>query len=152
MTHILLWSKYHDTYRIVRWMYGCSPTKGDNAQSKKGRVVILVCDTSSHPVLHFYQVSLKYFEEYSSYRVDTKSFSNKTKGDNSKSKKAWTVNLVCNIIIYWSTSLPSIIKIFQRVFKLQSGQEVVHPSLWWGRGGGHNYQLNLSKLSWSIDL
>ena len=28
-------------------------TKGDNAKSKKGRVVIFVCDTSSGPVLHF---------------------------------------------------------------------------------------------------
>ena len=51
-------------------------TKGDNAKSKKGRVVILVCGPSSHPVLHFYQVPLK----YSSYRADTKSISNKTKG------------------------------------------------------------------------
>ena len=32
-------------------------TKGDNAKSKKGRVVILVRDTSSGPILHFYQVS-----------------------------------------------------------------------------------------------
>ena len=32
-------------------------TKGDNAKSKKGRVVILICDMSSGPVLHFYQVS-----------------------------------------------------------------------------------------------
>ena len=31
--------------------------KGDNAKSKKGRVVILVCDMLSSPVLHFYQVS-----------------------------------------------------------------------------------------------
>ena len=28
-------------------------TKGDKAKSKKGRVVILVCDMSSGPVLHF---------------------------------------------------------------------------------------------------
>ena len=32
-------------------------TKGDNAKSKKGRVVILVRGTSSGPVLHFFQVS-----------------------------------------------------------------------------------------------
>ena len=32
-------------------------TKGDNAKSKKGWVVIPVCHTSSGPVLHFYQVS-----------------------------------------------------------------------------------------------
>ena len=32
-------------------------TKGDNAKSKKGRVVIHVWDTSSGPVLYFYKVS-----------------------------------------------------------------------------------------------
>ena len=29
-------------------------TKGDNAKCNKGRVVILICDTSSGPFLHFY--------------------------------------------------------------------------------------------------
>ena len=52
-------------------------TKGDNAKSKKGRVVILVRDMSPGPVLHFCQVSSKYSKRYSSYREDTKSFSNK---------------------------------------------------------------------------
>ena len=61
-------------------------TKGDNAESKKGRVVILVRDMSSGPVLHFCRVPSKYSKGYLSYRADTKSFSNKTKGDNSKSK------------------------------------------------------------------
>ena len=32
-------------------------TKGDNSKSKKARVVIRDCHTSTHPVLHFYQVS-----------------------------------------------------------------------------------------------
>ena len=43
-------------------------TKGDscNSKSKKGRVVTLVRDTSSGPVLHFYQVSTKYSKGYSS--------------------------------------------------------------------------------------
>ena len=31
--------------------------KGDNSKSKTGRLVILVCDILSGPVLHFYQVS-----------------------------------------------------------------------------------------------
>ena len=65
--------------------------KGDNTKSKKGRVVILVqarvviliCMTLSCPVLHFYQVPSKYSEGYSSHRVDTKSISNKTIGNNS---------------------------------------------------------------------
>ena len=71
-------------------------TTGDNAKSKKGRVVILVCDTLSGHILHFCQVPSKYSKGYSSYRVDTKSISNKTKDDDSKSKKARVVNLVCD--------------------------------------------------------
>ena len=73
-------------------------TKGDNTKSKKGRVVILVRDMSLGPVLHFCQVPSKYSKGYSSYRADTKSFANKTKGDNSKSKKGRVVILVCDTL------------------------------------------------------
>ena len=69
-------------------------TKGDNAKSKKGRVVILVRNTSTGPVLHFCQVPAKYPKGYCSYRADNKSISNKTKEDNSKSKKGKVVILV----------------------------------------------------------
>ena len=71
-------------------------TKGDNSKSKEGSVVILVRNTSSYPILQFYKVTSKYSEGYSSYRADEKSISNKTKGDNSKSKKARVVILVCD--------------------------------------------------------
>ena len=66
-------------------------TKGDNYRSKEGRVVrnMLSC-----PVLQFYQVPSKYSEGYSSYRAGEKSISNKTMGENSKSKKARVVILV----------------------------------------------------------
>ena len=69
-------------------------TKGDNSKSKEGRVVILVRYTLSCPILQFYKVPSKYSEGYSSYRADEKSISNKTKGDNSKSKKARVIILV----------------------------------------------------------
>ena len=72
--------------------------KGDNSKSKKARVVILVHDMSSGPVLHFCQVPSKYFKRYSSYRADEKSVSNKTKGDNTKSKKAGVVILVHDLL------------------------------------------------------
>ena len=62
-------------------------THTPHGKSKKGRVVILVRNTSSCPVLHFYQVPSKYSKGYSSYRADTKSISNKTKGNNSKVRK-----------------------------------------------------------------
>ena len=81
-------------------------TKGDNAKSKKGRVAILVHDMSSAPVLHFSQVPSKYSKGYSSYRADEKSISNKTKGDNSKSKKAKLSFLHvtrCLVLFYIST-------------------------------------------------
>ena len=71
-------------------------TKGDNPKNKNGRVVTLVCDMSSGPILHFCQVPSKYSQGYSSYRADPKPFLNKIKGDNSKRKKARVVNLVCD--------------------------------------------------------
>ena len=73
-------------------------TRGDNTKSKKGRVVIFVTDMSSGPVLHFSQVPSKYSKGYLSYRVDTNSFSNKTKADNSKSKKGGFVIFVRDIL------------------------------------------------------
>ena len=51
------------------------------------KVVILVSNTSSCPVLHFYQVPSKYSEGYSSYRADKTSISNETMGDTPKVSK-----------------------------------------------------------------
>ena len=73
-------------------------TKGNNSKRMKDRVIILVRDASSLPVLHFYQVSSKYSKGYLSYIADKKSISNKMKGDNSKSKKARSVILVCDTL------------------------------------------------------
>ena len=83
-------------------------TKGENIKSKKDIIVTLIRDTSSSPALHFYQVPSKYSEGCSSYRADTKSISNKTKGDNSKSKEANVVIIVCHVILSCSTFLPSV--------------------------------------------
>ena len=49
-----------------------NPTKGDNSESKKARVVNLVCNMSFRPDLHFYQVSSNYSKGYSRYRADKK--------------------------------------------------------------------------------
>ena len=78
-------------------------------KSMKVGVVILVTDMSSHPILHFYQVPSKYSKGYSSYRVDTKSISNKTKRNNSKSKKARVVILLhdmssCPLLHFYQVS------------------------------------------------
>ena len=71
--------------------------KGDNSKSKKARVVIFVCNMSSRLVLHFYQVSSKYSKGYLCYRADMKSNSNTGRRDNSKTKKAKVVILVCDM-------------------------------------------------------
>ena len=71
-------------------------TKGVNAKSKKGRVVILVHDTSSGPVLHFYQVSSKYSKGYSSYRVDKKFYADaEANGIRPKNNMSPLPSLVC---------------------------------------------------------
>ena len=46
--------------------------RGDNSKSNKGRALFFVHDTSSWPVLHNCEVSLKYSKRYSSYCSDTK--------------------------------------------------------------------------------
>ena len=79
-------------------------TRADNTKSKKGRVVIFVTDMPSGPVLHFYQVPSKYSKGYSSYRVDMNSFSNKTKADNSKSKKGRIVMLSGPVLHFYQVS------------------------------------------------
>ena len=123
--HLILFyisTKYHKIFQRVFVLqsgheinaYSLSNiTKGDNAKSKKDRVVILVRDTSSCPVLYFIQVPSKYSEGYSSYRENTKSISNK------KVELSFLYATRRLVLFYISTK---IIKIFQRVFKLQNGQ------------------------------
>ena len=55
-------TKYHQNIPkdicVTDWTQNQIQTsRGGNYKSKKAKVIILVCDTSSHPVLHFYQVS-----------------------------------------------------------------------------------------------
>ena len=50
--------------------------RGNYSKSKKAEVVILVCDMSSGPVLHYYQVSLKYPKECSTYIADAEAMHN----------------------------------------------------------------------------
>ena len=67
--------------------------RGDESKSKKARVVILVPNTLSCPVLHFYKVTPKYSEgirvtERTQNQIQTR------RGGNYKSKKAKVVILV----------------------------------------------------------
>ena len=79
-----------------QWIITVRLTKGDNAKSKKDRVVILVRDMSSgstflpNIIKMFYRVS----DLQNGHEINGLSLSNITKGDNAKSKKGRAVILV----------------------------------------------------------
>ena len=97
-------------------------TKGDNAKSKKGRVIILVCDMSSHPVLHFCQIPSTYSKASSSYRADKKLILKK--GDNFKNKTARVVILVrdtsSRLVQHFYQASKNILKGFQLTERTQN--------------------------------
>ena len=95
----------------------------DNAKSKKGRVVILVYNMLSQPVLHFYQIPSRYSKGYSSYRADINSTS-KTKQRERTPKVRKPLLSFLHATRSCSTFLPSTIKIFRRVFTLQSEHKI----------------------------
>ena len=63
-----LYSKGYSSYRADKTLH-LKQSRGNNSESMKARVVILVNDTSSWPVLHNCEVSWLYSTGYSSYRV-----------------------------------------------------------------------------------
>ena len=73
-----------------------STRKGDNSKSKKARVVILVRDTLSHPVL--IEIFQRVFDLQRGHEINAYSLSNIRKGDNAKSKKGRVVILVCDTL------------------------------------------------------
>ena len=107
-------------------------TKGGNVKSKKGRVVILVCDMWSHPVLHFYrtiQIFRRVFELQSGHSL----FQIKQRVKTPKVRKPeWSI-LYVTLFSSWSTFLPSIIKIFQRVLSYRADKKFyangIHPTI-----------------------
>ena len=63
------------------------------------RVVILVCNTSSRPVLHLYQASSKYSIGLLCYRVETRNQIQTQEGEiTPKVKKAEVVILLCDML------------------------------------------------------
>ena len=79
---ILSWPVLHNC--AVSWLYlkrfssygadtklHLKPSRGNNSESTKARVVDFVCDTLSWPVLRNCEVSWLYTKRYSSYRADT---------------------------------------------------------------------------------
>ena len=91
------YSEGYSSYRAGRISI-LNTRRGDNSKSKKAKVVIHLRFRSSHPVLHFYQVSSKYtkvvFGLQSGHEINAESLSNIIKGDYTKSKKGRVVIIV----------------------------------------------------------
>ena len=108
-------SKYHKSIPKGLWLTERTQNydlkSGDNAKSKKGRVVILVCDTSSSPVLHFCQVLSKYSKGYSVTEQTRNLFQTKQREITPKLRKPESCHS-CTRQVVWSCFifLPSIIK------------------------------------------
>ena len=82
-----LYSKRFSSYGADTKLH-LKPSRGNNSDSMEVRVVILVRDTSSWPVLYNCEVSWLYSKGYSSYRADTNMHKKHQRGDNSKNIKA----------------------------------------------------------------
>ena len=68
-------------------------TKGNNSAKNVGGVTVVNLCTSSGHALYFYQVLWHYLKRYQSYRADTISILENTKGNNSAKNAGW-VNVV----------------------------------------------------------
>ena len=68
-------------------------TKGNNSAKNVGGVTVVNLCTSSGHALYFYQVLWHYLKRYQSYRADTISILENTKGNNSAKNAVW-VNVV----------------------------------------------------------
>ena len=68
-------------------------TKGNNSAKNVGGVTLVNLCTSSGHALYFYQVLWHYHKRYQSYRADTISILENTKGNNSAKNVGW-VNIV----------------------------------------------------------
>ena len=82
------------------------------------RLVLFYSSTKYHKIFQ------RVFDLQSGHEINGLSLSNKTKGHNAKSKKTELSFLTQHVVWSCSTFLPSIIKIFQGVFDLQSGYEI----------------------------
>ena len=90
-----LYSKGYLSYRAdtklhLKW------SRGNNSESMIARVAILVCHTSSRPILHICKESLQYTLWFLSYWADTKLHLKPSMGNKSESMKARVFTLVRN--------------------------------------------------------
>ena len=94
-----LYSKRFSSYGADMKLH-LKPSRGNNSESMKARVVILVRDTSSWPVLHSCEVSWLHSKGYSSYWTDAKLHMKWSRGNKSESMITRVAILICDISIW----------------------------------------------------
>ena len=100
-------------------------TKGDNSKSKEGRVVILVRNTSSCPILEFYQVHQNILKGIPVTEQMRNLFQTKQREITPQVRKPELSFLYATlrpVLFYISTKYHK--NIPKRVFDLQSGREI----------------------------
>ena len=121
-----LYSKWFSSYGANTNLH-LKPSGGNNSESMKARVVILVRDKSSWLVLHNYEVSWLYSIGYSSYRADKiciKSIKNH-QGEMSAWKRELSfLYMTWHVLYNWSIMI-----IFQTFFKLWSGHKIASKTI-----------------------
>ena len=95
-----LYSKRFLTYGADTKLH-LKPSRENNSESMKARVVIRKRDTLSWPVLQNCEVSWLYSKRFSSYGADTKLHLKPSRGNNSESMKARVVILIRDTLL-WS--------------------------------------------------
>ena len=71
-------TKFHEnilnSFQVIEQTQNCQSqiSKGNNSKNVLTRVSVLVLCMSSNDHLYFYEVSLKYFKQFSGYTADTK--------------------------------------------------------------------------------
>ena len=107
-------SKYYEGYSSYRTdtKSNSNTRRGGNSKRKKAKGVILVCNMSSCPELHLYQIKFKQSKGLCSYRADTKSNSNTRREITPKARKTELSFLFETRHFVLFCILPNIIKIF----------------------------------------
>ena len=116
------------------------PSRGNNSESMTARVVILIRNTSSWPVLHNCEVSWLYFKGYSSYGADTKLHLEWSRGNNSE---IWQQELpflyathhhdLFNIIIKYHRNIPNGFQVKERTQNcIWNNQREITTKVWRG--------------------
>ena len=128
--------------------------KGNNSESMKAKVVILIRDTLSWPVLHSWGVSWRYTKGHSSYGADMKLHLTPSRKNNSESMKARVVILVRDTLSWPSIHSCGVSWLYSKGYLSYRADSKLH--LKWLRGNNSEIMtarvaiLVCDTLSWPV--